>query len=515
MTERPSVEVAGGALRGVSEDGLHIFRGVPYARPPVGPLRWRAPEPPVGWEGVRDATRFGDAAPQAVRTGADMGAPGESEDCLYLNVWTETLDASARQPVLLWIHGGGNLYGAASEAQYDGAALARRGVTLVSFNYRLGVFGFLAHPDMGANFAVLDYVAALRWVRDNVAAFGGDPGNVTIFGQSAGAVAVRTLLACPAASGLFHRGVIQSAGFEGTATGEWWSRETNEAAADELFDRLGTRDPEALRAVPTEQVLQTSVELSGARDRPGHVRTPAQLVWMPVVDGETVVGDAYPAWGRDVPVMLGTAEHESRFFLRPEREYDRPLLERMTAALAGLAALDALRWFDEAGLDAYEALDALVTTTVFTEPASETLAAFSKLDRDFCYYHFTRLSPGAIASRMLAAHAAELPYLFGTLGDDGRYDETDRALSDALQETWMSFARTGVPGGPDRPWPRFDAARPEMTVIGDAIATAPYAPTPLAAILKTSRTGTPPRPWLGNPPAPQPAKSSETIPAWR
>ena len=245
-SEEPRVSIAQGELAGLVDRGTHLFRGIPYAQPPVGPLRWAPPQPPKGWSGARDATRFGDVAPQAVRMGFDFQTAGESEDCLYLNVASATLDPVARQPVMVWIHGGGNLYGAASDPLYDPVALASRGVTLVSFNYRLGVFGFLAHPLFGANFAVLDYVAALAWVRDNIAAFGGDPDNVTIFGQSAGAVATRTLLSCPAATGLFHRAIIHSAGCEAKATGEWRSRDTNEAAAAELFATLGSDDPETL-----------------------------------------------------------------------------------------------------------------------------------------------------------------------------------------------------------------------------------------------------------------------------
>ncbi len=508
----PRVLIAQGELAGLTDRGIHNFRGIPYAQPPVGALRWAPPQPPTGWVGARDATAFGDVAPQAVRMGSDFQTDGESEDCLYLNVSTRTLDAQARQPVMVWIHGGGNLYGAASDPLYDPAALAGHGVTLVTFNYRLGVFGFLAHPVFGANFAVLDYVAALRWVRENITQFGGDPDNVTIFGQSAGAVAVRTLLSCPPAAGLFHRGIIQSAGFEAKATGEWWSRETNEAAATELFGALGSMDPDILRAVPTDQVMASAAALSGAKDRAGFVRTPAQLVWMPVVDDEVVVGDGYPAWGRDVPVMLGTVENESRFFLRPERkaEFDRPLLERMTQSLAGPAATDVMRWFDESGLDPYSALDALVTTIVFTEPANRTIDAFSVLERDFFAYHFERSAPGAVASLFLAAHASELPYifgrlayagetpyLFGKLARDGWYNATDHSLAEALQEAWVAFARTGIPQSGGEVWPRYRAELPQRTIIGDTIRAEVITQTPLAHLIESSRDGAPPRSWLG------------------
>lgn len=496
---QPTVKIGTGRVRGATRAGVHRFLGMPYAQPPVGDLRWAPPQPPVSWKGVRKAVAFSDAALQAFQTGGDNGAPGESEDCLYLNVWSTTLDPTARQPVMLWIHGGGNLYGAASEPMYDGEALAKRGVTLVSFNYRLGAFGFLSHPSFGGNFAVLDYIAALRWVRENIEQFGGDPGNVTIFGQSAGAVAVRTLLASPPAAGLFHRAIIQSAGFEAAAGAEWWSQERNESAANELFGLLGSDDPAVLRAKSASEVLEASRALSGAKDTPGYVRTPAQLVWMPVVDGVTVVGDSYAAWGKDLPVMLGTVENESRFFLRPERTYDRGLLERMTTALTGSAAPAVLQWFDAKGLAAYEALDALVTTVIFTEPASETLAKFARLDRAVYFYHFTRVSPGAERTRMRAAHAAELRYVFGTLTNDDYYDATDRAIANGLQAAWTSFARRGVPDAGTGVWPQYTVADPKLTVIGNNIAPAQYAPSELAQIIKGARKSRPQLTWLGSP----------------
>jgi para-nitrobenzyl esterase len=278
----PRVKVAQGTLEGFEEGGVNRFLGVPYAAPPVGDLRWRAPAEPDAWDGARQAKRFSTIAVQTIGGGPSIETAEQSEDCLYLNVWTGSLDPAARQPVMVWIHGGGNLGGAGSEDWFDGAALAARGVTMVTFNYRLGAFGFLAHPAIGANFAVLDQIAILRWVSANIVAFGGDRDNVTIFGESAGAVAVRTLLSCPKAHGLFHRGIIESAGFEQFSFAPGWSYARAQAAAESLFDRLGTRDIDALRHVPTEALKLASHELSGIFPKPGQVHTPANLVWMPV-----------------------------------------------------------------------------------------------------------------------------------------------------------------------------------------------------------------------------------------
>jgi para-nitrobenzyl esterase len=197
-----------GRLAGANLGGVHTFLGVPYAKPPVGPMRWRAPEPAERWDGVRPVNLFGPIAIQTAGACFALRETRQSEDCLSLNVWCTSLDCEARRPVMLWIHGGGYLGGAGSEDAYDGASLARLGVTVVTFNYRLGAFGFLAHPDAGANFAVLDVLMVLEWIAQNIGAFGGDPENVTIFGQSAGAGAVRTLLSTRRARGLFHRAIM-------------------------------------------------------------------------------------------------------------------------------------------------------------------------------------------------------------------------------------------------------------------------------------------------------------------
>ena len=191
-----------GEVEGRQQGSVHGFLGLPFAQPPVGALRWRPPVPPVPWDGVRMATGFGPASPQIIPPMFKLRTTKQSEDCHYLNVWTSELGHEARQPVMVWIHGGGYLGGAGSEAGYDGARLAAHGVTAVTVNYRLGAFGLAAHPAIGANFAILDHITALTWVAENIAPFGGDPANVTVFGQSAGAVWVRSLLAAPKAHGL-------------------------------------------------------------------------------------------------------------------------------------------------------------------------------------------------------------------------------------------------------------------------------------------------------------------------
>lgn len=498
-TPAPRTRTEYGEVAGATRDGVHRFLGLPYAAPPVGPLRWRAPEPPASWEGVRDATRFGPAAVQTTDTGIDLGAP-QDEDCLHLNVWTTTLDPKAARPVMLWIHGGGFLGGSASQPLYDGTALARAGVTLVTVNYRLGAFGFHAPEGESGNWAVQDWTAALRWVAENIERFGGDPARVTVFGQSAGAAATRTLLSTPGARGLFHRCVVQSAGFEDYAAVASPSRERVVRASRALEERLGTSDPEELRALPASRIREASFALSGIFPPPGQVHTPANLVWYPTVDGE-VVTEGFAGRTPGLPVMFGTVAHESRFFVRPDALYAHPeedaaatytreTLARMAHAVGGRHAQALLAHYDTTSLDPYEALDDLYSTAIWFEPGHASLERLTGQDEDgpVYGYHFARLSPGARASRMLAAHAVELPYLFGTLQPADAFDEVDAEVADALRHGWVSFARDGVPSGPDgTPWPAYRPQDPRQTVVTDRIGEEPLVPSPAERLLADLR----------------------------
>jgi para-nitrobenzyl esterase len=260
------VETHRGTLRGIAEHGLAVFRGIPFAAPPVGPLRFMPPAPPARWAGVRDATRFGQSAPQNAAIAGpllSLGIGRTGEDCLYLNVWTPRPDR-ARRPVLVWIHGGAFVLGAGSQTLYDGSVLARRGdVVVVTINYRMGALGFLRLQDrFGArlpaagNEGLLDQIAALEWVRDEIEAFGGDPRNVTIFGESAGAMSCATLLAVPRARGLFHRAILQSG-----AANFRWPPEIAAGLADHILDELGVGSPEALRAATVSRLLDAQRRL--------------------------------------------------------------------------------------------------------------------------------------------------------------------------------------------------------------------------------------------------------------
>jgi para-nitrobenzyl esterase len=483
------VRVEQGELDGLETDGLYLFLGVPYAEPPVGNLRWRRPMPAAPWTDVRAATMFGAACPQPPRGAVgDLRVTERSEDCLFLNVWTRTLERDADQPVMVWIHGGGNLAGAGSEDLYDGAQLARRGATVVTVNYRLGAFGFLAHPDFGANFAVHDHLAALTWVARNITAFGGDPHNVTIFGQSAGAVAVRTLLSSPPARGLFHRAIMESGGSETSALAPppEYARATRTAA--DLFDRLGSRDPDVLRKVPTDEVAQASTELSGTTPAPGQVHTPANLMWMPVPDDVAVSTTEFPGWPPEVPVLLGCVANEARYFVKPGGTYPWEGFERMAQVLAGPRASDVVALLQDSGLSSYEAIDQLFTSAIWLEPALASLGRFTELDRLVYHYHFARVSPGARRGAELAKHSAEIRYVFGNLSPADAYDDTDAAISRTMLNAWFEFARTGVPRNQDgSAWPNYDKDERQGTFIGDTVTSGPILVTPLTDLIRTLR----------------------------
>ena len=512
-----STRIEQGLVSGTDNDGVAAFLGIPYAAPPVGERRWAPPAPPTAWDGVRDATTFGNAAVQTVGTGSGLRAE-QSEDCLYLNVWTTTVDPTAHQPVMLWVHGGGFLNGAASMTHWTGEKLARHGVTVVSINYRLGAFGFLAHPDTGTNFAVLDWVTALAWVSKNIAAFGGDPDNVTVFGQSAGGAAVRALLSTPTARGLFHRGIIQSAGFEDCAAIASPSLHRITQHSDALCDRLGSHDITVLRQAPAEAVQAASRAEAGLIPPPGQVHTPANLVWYPTVDGD-IVTDDFADWPTDVPVMFGCTQDEARAFCRPAGIYGRPdlaaddlytpaTLGHMARALGGDRAADILAHFATRDLAPYESLAELTTAAVWLEPALATYDRFADLDRTTYHYRFARISPAARRTGLLAYHSAEIPYIFGSVTPHGQwdamgltpaetqtadrgevnFDEVDVTVSEAVQHAWVEFARTGVPCDLDgTPWPTCDRTDPRFALIGDTVEAAPLDVSPIIEMINSLR----------------------------
>ncbi|UKZ81782.1 hypothetical protein TrVFT333_009555 [Trichoderma virens FT-333] len=494
-----TVRIKQGVVEGSVLDGIYSFLGLPYSEPPIGDRRWRPASSPPAWEGIRDATRFGKAAVQTVDTGVELCAES-SEDCLYLNIWTASLDPSTQQPVMFWIHGGGFLNGSSSMDVYSGQDLARRGVVVVSINYRLGAFGFLRHPEAGGNFAVTDWVAALKWVTENITMFGGYPQNVTIFGQSAGAVAVRTLLCTPAARGLFHRAIIQSAGFEDYAATPSPNAERVNNTSEKFMNLLGSRDLDVLRRIPTEHIRAASLTVCGTRPPPGYLHSPANLAWYPVPDDEVVMRE-FSAWDEDVPVLFGCTQHEARAFWRPTGLHTGPgqepseiytfnTLANMSNILARGGDHEMMNYFSNGKFSPYQALTELCTAAIWMEPAMATYHRFAALNRRTYFFLFSRISPATRRSDMLAYHGAEIPYIFGNVSEDGvlkpwfakkasavdvgqsamdkDFDATDVQIANDVQNAWVTFARTGEPQFSDSsPWPQCDTRDMQLTVIGD------------------------------------------------
>lgn len=444
----PRVTVDGGALEGAvdSASGVLVFRGVPYAAPPVGALRWRPPQPAAPWRGVRQATRLGRNCMQPhMYDDIDPFAAGVSEDCLNLNVWTTALGAggqgapNARRPVLVWIHGGGFRAGFGGEERHHGARLAQKGAVVVTLNYRLGPFGFLAHPAFAAesphrasgNYGLLDQVAALRWVQRNIARFGGDPARVTVFGESAGAMSVAALVASPLAKGLFRGAILESMAGLGTVAGR---RDSAEAQGARFAERLGISGTGAgaanrLRALSADSLLAALA----AAERPdsGAAARPAPLALRPVVDGWVLPHPVDSALARGpanvVPTIVGSnADEGDEPFGAPARAFARLVTAR--------------------GARAY-------------------------------LYQFTRVGDDSVSRRRGAYHSAEITFVFGRprpiLATAGRtaYDST---LAETMSDYWVAFAAHGDPNGSPAagrrpPWPVYTRATDASLELGPEI----------------------------------------------
>jgi len=456
-----------GKVEGLAKDGVLRFNGIPYAKPPVGALRWRPADAAEPWSGVRDAARFGNIAPQ-VQSAAEAligGTPGEqSEDCLYLNVTTPSLDG--KRPVMVWIHGGAFVTGAGSLGTYNGKYLSRRGdVVVVTINYRLGALGFLNLRDAtdgklpGAGTEGLsDQVMALRWVKENIASFGGDPGNVTIFGESAGGMSVGALLGMNAAKGLFHKVIPQSgAGHIGRR------RESSARVAALLFDKLGTRDPAALMTLPHTAILKAQAEIIAEARSGGMPFAPTiDEALLPVRPIENIRNGS----AAGAPILTGTTMEEWKLFTaaRPKmRLMGADKLRHYTTNLVGEDRADALLAAYEGS--AFERWNAIMTDHTFAVPASRLLEAQSA-HAPVYLYRFDWRSP-LLAGVLGSCHALELGFVFGTHNEKraglffGSGANAD-ALAAAMMDCWIAFARSGDPG-----WPRYDATKRATMIFGD------------------------------------------------
>jgi para-nitrobenzyl esterase len=477
----PEMAISNGRISGEERDGVRSYKGIPFAAPPVGDLRWKPPQPVQPWDGVRDCTKFGAICPQPKSIlGQKQGKA--SEDCLFLNVWTAATNVDAKLPVMVWIHGGGCTTGAGSQPSYDGTALARQGVVLVTINYRLGPFGYFAHPllskesphGVSGNYGHLDQIAALQWVQKNIAAFGGDPQCVTIFGESAGAMSVCRLMVSPQAVGLFQRAIAESGGVHGRNR---HLRETRllqpsmEAEGERLAKALGCDQAEkplvALRAKSADELLAAANPAQGLYGK--------GTKYGPIVDGWTIPDDPGAMFDQgkqhDVPFMMGANADEGTLFLRQMPVQSAAAYKLMVRALAGRHADEALKLLPCAGdEDVKAAFTRFSTVTAFVAPARALARAMEQKKSPAFLYHFTRVSPNAKRLGLGATHGAEIGYVFDTFRSAGTLADKDRELSKVMQACWVQFAKTGNPNGAGLPkWPAYKTATDEHLEFGDEV----------------------------------------------
>lgn len=456
-----TVSVDGGLIQGAIEKGVLAFKGIPYASPPTGPQRWRPPQPVGNWHGVRAATSFGSDCMQVPPGPASWFHVTPGEDCLYLNVW-RPVRPSHKLPVMVWIHGGGLVQGGSSPAVYDGTKFARDGVVLVSFNYRLGNFGFFAHPALAAeqpegplgNYGFMDQIAALKWVSRNIAAFGGDPANVTIFGESAGGESVQDLLTSPLARGLFSKAIIESGGgrpgFNGAGIAVNSAESTGLALAKRFgIDGRGPEVLEALRAIPAGQLVNgLSVKT---------IDYDPTYVGGSILDGQLNLGtpvDLYATGkGARVPVMIGGTSMEDT-----GEDVRAKTLDELYAQFGPDAA--AARRIYAAPEGTLQAIASKVEgDQEVAEPARAVARILSARGQPVYEFRFSYVAESLRKTLPGAPHGTDVPYVFDTLA--ARWKDltpADEAVARTVHHYWEAFARTGVPrveGEPD--WPAYHA----------------------------------------------------------
>jgi para-nitrobenzyl esterase len=464
-----SARVAQGELRGKSDHGVSVFLGIPYAAAPFGDGRMLPPRPAPSWDGARDAVEYGPTCPkgqyppqyQALFPEVDI--PGE--ECLNLNVWTPDPGA-AGLPVLVWIHGGSFMNGSGSVAEYDGRAFARDGIVCVTINYRLGAEGFLYTGDGVANVGLLDQVAALRWVRENIAAFGGDPGRVTVAGESAGAMSITTLLAMPLASGLFQQAITQSG-----AGAHTLAPEESRQVAQYLADALGVpASREAIAAQPADRVSQAA---GGLTEEVQTAPDPARwgqlalslLPFSPTVDGDVLPAEPLAALAggasSEVRLLTGTNREEAQLFLVAAGTIDLVDEAMLAAGAAAYGAPDstvAAYRASRPGAGPGDVLAAIITDWFFRIPAvrvAEARAGNSASAGNTWMYRFDWRSP-AFGARLGSCHAVEVPFVFDTLGHPSTHArlgaDAPQAVADTIHAAWARFITDGDPG-----WPAYDS----------------------------------------------------------
>lgn len=465
MAEIRQVPVTGGTVEGEVVGNLSQFKGIPFAAPPIGQNRWRAPQPVVPWSGVRKTVQFGPACMQNEQVARQMGSTAPlSEDCLYIDVWTPAKAQGEKLPVIAWIYGGGFNSGMSSVPIYDGANFARHGLVFVSINYRVGPFGFLATPELSAesghgsgNYGLLDQIKGLQWVRDNIVHFGGDPGNVTIMGHSAGGQAVSDLMASPLARGLFHKAIAQSGSSFAplqSVTGQAGSIVATlpfaEAAGKAWLERLGARTLAGARALSAKA-------LDDGQRLPGAPR------FAPPADHHVIPGDLYALWQakrfNDVPLLLG---HTSNEWGNGSTKLTPAQFEKQVHDGYGAKAAAILAAYPHASDAEATHSAAQLRTDAFVWNGFTWARLQAENARSPTYAYWFHRPPAG------SAHGSEVAFVFGNR--DARraaWSEADKALSRQLQGYWVNFAKTGNPNGAGLPqWPKFALGKPTVMELG-------------------------------------------------
>jgi para-nitrobenzyl esterase len=482
---RCAVKTGAGMVEGRLEEGIWEFLGIPYAAPPTGEQRWRPPVPVPPWEGVRPCRQFGDSCPQPDAPWYGLGGLGE--DCLYLNVWVAAGKVGSSLPVMVWIHGGAFLSGSTSlELQqgmplYEGRKLAERGVVLVTVNYRLGPFGFLAHPllsresphGISGNYGLLDQLAALGWVRDNIAAFGGDASRVTLFGESAGAVSVLDLMVSPLAAGLFRGAVAQSPPFwiEHLLPPAYRPLREAEEEGAMLARRLGVEgastELEEMRSRGEQEIIKAAGLEAGLL--PGGMR------FGPVIDGWLLPDRPEKLFMRgkqgEACLIVGSNSDEANFFLAG-LDLSGDEYKRLVRRMAGGWSEEALLLFP-AGEDVRprEALSRMVTAFEFTAPCRFLARCVAEGGGNAYLYRFTRIPPTERGRALCVCHGSEIPYVFGQLNPEEGYGDRDAELSSEIIDYWVNFASCGDPNGDGLPfWPAYSQRTDISLELGGEIA---------------------------------------------